>query len=110
MRITLTEKQIRQLGPFFDRVNLAAALGAPGMLVAQIRCDSRDHKYWMEPGFLDHQHALCITEKGQHCSLERPPTTPEGNTEDRFLQSAPGEPADKPGSVALVSQSQDSCA
>lgn len=109
MRITLTAKQIRELTPFFDRVQATAALGRPGMLVAQIRWQQRGEKYWMEPGFLDHEHALCITEKGQHCP-EPPPTEPVDSTEPRSLQSAQGELAGRSETVPSVNQQQDSCA
>lgn len=63
--INLTEKQIRELMPYFDRVRAAAALGAPGMLVAQIRWCDAEQKFWMEPAFLDHEDATKITERGQ---------------------------------------------
>lgn len=65
MRINLTEEQVEQLTPYFDRVRATAAAGSPGMLVAQIRWSQREHKYWMEPGFLEHRDAVLITEKGQ---------------------------------------------
>jgi hypothetical protein len=65
VRIKLTETQIRQLMPFFDRVRSAAAIGSPGMLVAQIRHSQIYQTYWMKPGFLEHQHAKLISEKGQ---------------------------------------------
>ena len=64
MRITLTSKQIRELLPFYDRVLATAVAGNPGMLVAQIR-KNQDGQWWMEPGFLDHEHAKLIEEKGQ---------------------------------------------
>lgn len=65
MKITLTEKQIRQLMPFHDRVQSAAQTGYPGMLVAQIRWDHKMGKWWMEPGFLPYEHAKQINEKGE---------------------------------------------
>jgi len=64
MKLLLTEKQIRDLMPFYDRVKCAAIMGEPGMLIAQIRWNG-DGKWWMEPGFLDHEHAKMITQKGQ---------------------------------------------
>src|SRR5689334_18462523 len=103
MKITLTEKQIRGLIPYYDRVQASAVAGNPGMLVAQIRRNS-DGKWWMEPGFLDHQHALCITEKGQVCPPAHPPKEPVGNREPRFVESAPGEPSGTPESGSRVSQ------
>lgn len=104
MRIKLTEKQIRQLGPFYDRVQATAAAGNPGMLVAQIRWDPPADSWWMEPGFLDHEHALCITEKGQHCPPTLLPIKPVGNTEPRSLRSAPGELTGIPQTVPLAHQ------
>jgi hypothetical protein len=65
MRISLTETQIRQLMPYFDKVRAAAQTGAPGMLVAQVKYSRSEERYWLEPGFLDHEHAKLITEKGQ---------------------------------------------
>lgn len=67
MRIYLTEPQIRQIMPFFDRVQATAQLGNPGMLVAQIRWHKHDGVYWMEPGFLQHEHAKLIAGKGEGC-------------------------------------------
>lgn len=64
MRINLTEKQWRQLTPYFDRVQSAAVCGSPGMLIAQISWD-QEGRYWMTPAFLPHEHAKLITEKGQ---------------------------------------------
>lgn len=65
MKIALTETQIRQLVPYFDRVRSAAVLGSPGMLVAQIRWSEAEQKYWMEPAFLEHEDAAKITLKGK---------------------------------------------
>jgi len=109
MKITLTEKQIRGLVPYYDRVQASAVAGNPGMLVAQIRRNG-DGKWWMEPGFLDHAHALCITEKGQVCSPMLPPTAPESSTALPNARSAPDEPVGTAGSDSLAHQSQDSCA
>lgn len=44
------------------------------MLVAQIRFNPREQTYWMEPGFLAHEHAKLIAEKGQN-SIEPPSNT-----------------------------------
>ena len=65
MRISLTPYQIRKLLPFYDRVESAAVRAAPGMLLAQIRWDERGGKWWMEPGFLQHEDAKLITGKGE---------------------------------------------
>jgi hypothetical protein len=102
MRITLTQKQITQLLPYYDRVKASAVAGNPGMLLAQIR-RNQDGKWWMEPGFLDHEHALRITEKGQSLP-EPPPTEPAGNTVPQSVQTAPGEPTGMPGTVPLARQ------
>lgn len=72
MRITLTDKQIRQLVPFYDRVQATAVSGHPGMLVGQIRRNN-EGDWWMEPGFLNHEHAKLITEKGQDVVRSAPP-------------------------------------
>lgn len=64
LRILLTERQIRDLMPFKDRVQAAAVRGSPGMLVAQIGWNSIDGRWWMTPGFLEHEHAKLITKKG----------------------------------------------
>ena len=90
MKISLTETQVRQLAPFFDRVQATAALGKPGMLVAQVRWSYQDQRYWMEPGFLPHEHALLISEKGQTCPPALPPTNPVGNTEPASQQTLRG--------------------
>lgn len=89
MKISLTEKQIRQFTPFFDRVRTTAALGKPGMLVAQIRWSDREGTFWMEPGFLSHEHASLIQEKGQTCPPAPVPTESVGNTAPQSAQSTP---------------------
>jgi hypothetical protein len=63
-RVALTEKQIRELLPFYDRVQASAALGAPGMLLGQIRWN-QDGRWWLEVGFLEHELAKLITERAQ---------------------------------------------
>lgn len=85
VKISLTETQIRQLTPFFDRVRSTAALGKPGMLVAQVRWSDAEEKFWMEPGFLPHQYARLIEEKGQTCP---PALTPTDIAASTGLQSA----------------------
>lgn len=65
LRINLTQWQVRELTPYFDRVQAAAMMGSPGMLIAQISWDTRDGKYWMTPAFLANEHAQLITERGQ---------------------------------------------
>jgi hypothetical protein len=65
MRITLTAKQAQMLRPYFDQVQATAQTGYPGMLVAQLRYDSKSESYWMEPAWLDHGVALRITERGK---------------------------------------------
>jgi len=72
MKIKLTTKQMKQLTPFFDRVRATAALGSPGMLLAQIKRSPQDGTCWMEPGFLPHENALCIAEKAEQLSLPAP--------------------------------------
>jgi hypothetical protein len=79
LRITLTEKQVRDLLPYFDRVQAAAALGSPGMLIAQIHWDLQSQRYWMTPAFLPHEHAKLITEKG-----ERAPALSDAETDARI--------------------------
>jgi hypothetical protein len=64
VKVRLTANQLRQLGRYFDRVQAAAALGKPGMLVAQLHWD-QDGKYWMTPAFLEHEVAMLITQKGR---------------------------------------------
>jgi len=63
-RVTLTEKQVRQLRPYYDRVQATAALGAPGMLLGQIRWD-QDGRWWLDVGFLPHEHAKLVAEKAE---------------------------------------------
>ena len=109
MKITLTEKQIRGLIPYYDRVQASAVAGNPGMLVAQIRRNG-EGKWWMEPGFLDHQHALCITEKGQVCPPAPLPKAPESSTALPNARSAPDALAGSSGTVPQARQQQDSCA
>src|ERR1700753_3551165 len=98
MKITLTKTQIRQLTPFFDRVRATAEIGKPGMLVAQIRWNY-DQKYWMEPGFLPHEHARLIAEKGQPSHPTPTPTDPAGSTAPQSVKNTPGEPTGMSGTV-----------
>jgi hypothetical protein len=109
-RIPLTQKQVKRLLPYFDRVRSAASLGQPGMLVAQIRWSSPDQTYWMEPGFLPHEVAQCISEKGQACDREHLPISPAGSKEPRPARSAQGDPTAPGVTDSRVSQQQDSCA
>lgn len=106
MKITLTEKQVRQLATFFDRVNATAALGRPGMLVAQIRWSSAEQRHWMEPAFLPNEVAQCIVEKGQGEVVlrEQLATTPVGNRAPRSARTAQDAPTDIPENVALARQ------
>jgi hypothetical protein len=67
MKVLLTETQVRNLQPYFDRVNSSAVLGKPGMLLAQIRWNNNDQRYWMEPAFLSNEYAQLVTEKGERC-------------------------------------------
>jgi hypothetical protein len=64
MRIKLTTSQARQLAPYLDRVQAAAAMGSPGMLVGQIGRD-QDNIYGITVAFLDHDKAKIITEAGR---------------------------------------------
>lgn len=64
LRIKLTDSQVRQLTPYFDRVRAAAALGSPGMLVGQIGRD-HDNVYGITVAWLDHEKAKLITEAGR---------------------------------------------
>lgn len=98
MKISLTETQVRQLTPFFDRVQATAALGKPGMLVAQVRWSYASGRYWMEPGFLAHEHASLIQEKGQTCLPVPAPTDPAASTGPQSVQNAPDAQADRRGS------------
>lgn len=64
MKVPLLAKQVRQLQPYFDRVQTAAVLGNPGMLVAQISWDNEGH-CWLTPAFLPHELAKTVTERGK---------------------------------------------
>jgi hypothetical protein len=64
MKIMLNAGQVELLRPYLDRVKAAAALGSPGMLVAQISHD-QEGGYALTPAFLDHDLAKVITEKGR---------------------------------------------
>lgn len=63
-RVILTEKQIRQLMPFYDRVQATAAVGNPGMLLGQIGWDN-EGRWHMDVGFLKHEYAKLIIEKAE---------------------------------------------
>jgi len=78
LRIALTEKQARQLAPFFDRVNATAAMGTPGMLVGQFHY-TRERGYYVTVAFLDHDKAQIITEAGRAQIPGRTLPTPTGN-------------------------------
>jgi hypothetical protein len=65
MKIVLTKRQAEQLVPYFDRVRATAALGTPGMLVAQLSFDPYRMEYFMTPAFLDHDKAQLVTECGR---------------------------------------------
>lgn len=103
-KIRLTQNQVKQLLPYFDRVRSAAALGTPGMLVAQISWNTGDQTYWMEPGFLPHEVAKCISEKGQACPPVPAPISSADSTAHRSEKSAPGVPAAVPKEVSQVRQ------
>ena len=64
IRIKLTKSQVFDLRDYLDRVNATAALGTPGMLVAQLRRDTHHDCWWLIPAFLEHEHAAVISEKG----------------------------------------------
>jgi hypothetical protein len=69
--IKLTRAQIDALRPYFDRVQATAAMGSPGMLVAQLRAAmDGESGYVMVPAFLEHEHAKLITQKGRTLGIE----------------------------------------
>jgi hypothetical protein len=63
-RVVLTEKQIRQLMPFYDRAQATRVVGTPGMLLGQIGWD-QEGRWFMDVGFLTHEYAKLITEKAE---------------------------------------------
>ncbi len=65
MRVLLSRRQVQELQRHIDRVRSAAALGSPGMLVAQIQWNDHEGKYWITPAFLPHDKAKVITEQGR---------------------------------------------
>lgn len=65
MKVKLTHKQVEELRPYFDRVQATAAMGSPGMLVAQLEHDKRNNVYTLTPAFLDYDLAQVITERGR---------------------------------------------
>jgi hypothetical protein len=65
VRIPLTHKQVDALRPYFDKVRSTRGSGRPGMLVAQLRWSSADGAYWMEPGWLEHEVAALIEQRGR---------------------------------------------
>lgn len=65
MKIKLSRQQVQQLQPYIDRVRNAAALGSPGMLVAQVSWSDSDFTCWITPAFLDNDKAKLITEQGR---------------------------------------------
>jgi len=77
MRIRLTERQVRELAPYFDRVHATAVQGSPGMLVGQFGY-TREREYYITVAFLDHDRAKLITQAGM---AEIPGTTrpPKGH-------------------------------
>lgn len=77
-RIPLTGRQAERLLPYFDRVRATAALGSPGMLIAQLRYDSQKNIYTMEPCFIDHDKALPLDGTGRQ---EIPPSTKQQRVE-----------------------------
>lgn len=64
MKILLGKTQVQQLRRFKDRIQATAALGNPGMLVAQLSWD-QEGRWWLTPAFLDHELAKTITQKGK---------------------------------------------
>jgi hypothetical protein len=68
MKITLTEKQTRQLQPFFDQVRATAVLGSPGILLGQIRWDAIRCISTMDVGFFEHESA-----KSMIAAAKQPP-------------------------------------
>lgn len=82
MKLPLTPEQVTALAPYFDRVRATAALGTPGILVAQLRYNSHRDQHTMEPCFIAHEHALLIAEKGERDipGLTRPVETAVGES------------------------------
>lgn len=90
MRIKLTAQQIEKLRPYFDRVQSAAAMGSPGMLVGHLGY-SPQSGYGINIGFLDHEKAKLIVEAAKwdipgpvgdrqtvaHARAGRPPDVPK---------------------------------
>lgn len=71
MKLNLTRLQVNALRPYFDRVQATAAMGSPGMLVAQLRADhDGESGYIMIPAFLEHEHAQIVTRKGRTFGIE----------------------------------------
>jgi len=64
VRILLTQRQVRKLLPYLDRVHATAVMGNPGMLVGQFGW-TRDREYYVTIAFLDHDKAKLITEAGR---------------------------------------------
>lgn len=69
MKLPLLPWQAERLRPYFDRVQAAAVLGSPGMLVAQISWD-QEGRCWLTPAFLDHELARVVTERGRDLPAE----------------------------------------
>jgi hypothetical protein len=94
MRLKLTAQQVEALRPYFDRVNAAAAMGSPGMLVGHLGYSDQSG-YGINVGFLDNEKARLITEAAKweipgpvgernavpHRRLGRPPDIPKEDGE-----------------------------
>lgn len=65
MRIELTPRQRSALLPFVRQVRDAAAVGTPGMLLAQVCWEAPLDEWWLEVGFLRHEFARVITERAE---------------------------------------------
>ena len=72
MKMQLTESQVRQLRPYFERAATTNEIGEPGMLVAQLRLNWQTGEGTLEPGFLRHEYAKLLEERAERYAIAPP--------------------------------------
>lgn len=81
MKMQLTESQVRQLRPYFERAATTNSVGEPGMLVAQLRLDWSTGEGTLEPGFIRHEYAKLLEERAERYAIAPPESVPDSTVE-----------------------------
>lgn len=81
MKMQLTESQVRQLRPYFERAQVTNSVGEPGMLVAQLRLNWQTGEGTLEPGFLRHEYAKLLEERAERYAIAPPESDSDSTAE-----------------------------